>query len=107
MDAIKLPLALLILGGFIFFLFTNMDTSSKVDVNTAEVLAQIAQQDADMAAFRNGGKPVPEFVARAKSLRGRADKIAAEAEVKKIKRESVLDHLADWFRDILSTSNES
>ena len=104
MDAIKLPLVLLILGGFIFFLFTNRDTTSKVDVNGAEILAQIAQQDADMAATRNGGKPVPERVARAKSLRERADRIAADAAEKKVKRDSVLERLEDWFRDIIGTS---
>lgn len=104
MDTIKIGLFVLMFGGIILFVYTNMDTTAKVDVNGAEVLAQIAQQDADMAAFRNGGRQVPELVARAKSLRERADKIAAEAEVKKVKRDSVLERLADWFRDILGTS---
>lgn len=102
MDAIKLPLVLLILGGFIFFLFTNRDTTAKVDVQAAEVLAQIAQQDAEMAATRNGGKPVPQLAARAEVLRARATKIAEEAQAQKMKRDGVLEWLEDKFRDLLN-----
>jgi len=104
MDNIKIGLFLLVFAGIGLVVYMNIDTTAKVDVNTAEVLAQVAEQNAEMAAFRNGGKLKPELEARAKTLRQRAEKIAADAEVKKVRRDGVLDRLADWFHDILGTS---
>lgn len=101
MDAIRVGVVALVFGGLILAVILSLDTTAKVDAGKAEVLAQIAEQEADMAAFRNGGKADSKRTERATRLRERADKIAAEADAKKATRDSVFARFATWFRNLL------